>query len=269
MAITPRDLDVDFAQVPRHWHSNSVIATGLSNGLNMLFPHGERFFVRSVNYFLDQIDDPELRAQIKGFFKQEGSHAREHDRFNAILRAQGYEIDRFLTQYQRISTWIEKRMPPKINLAITAASEHFTALFAEGAFSQNELDNLDERMRALLAWHAAEEIEHKSVAYDVLQKIDPSYALRVTGLALATVMLGGFWMWGSIAMLRQDGMTLRRFIREIRATPEDKRDPVIRRVFVNGIRQYLRRDFHPSQNPNDQLAAEWFAARGMSLPEAA
>ena len=269
MAITPRDLDVDFDQVPRHWHSNSAIATGLSNGLNMLFPHGERFFVRSVNYFLDQIDDPDLRAQIKAFFKQEGSHAREHDRFNAILRTQGYEIDRFLTQYMAISSWIEKRLPPKVNLAITAASEHFTALFAEGAFSHNILDNIDERMRALLAWHAAEEIEHKAVAYDVLQKIDPSYALRITGLALATLLLGGFWLWGSIAILRQDGMTLRRFFREMRDVPEDKRDPVIRRVFGKGIRQYLRRDFHPSQNPNDQLAAEWFSARGMRLPEAA
>lgn len=269
MAITPRDLDVDFEQVPRHWHSGNAIATGLSNGLNMLFPHGERFFVRSVKHFLPRIQDPELRAQIKAFFKQEGSHAREHDRFNAIMRAQGYNIDGFLKRYAAIASWVEGRVSPEMNLAITAASEHFTALFAEGAFAKNELDKLDPRMRTLLAWHAAEEIEHKSVAYDVLQAIDPSYALRVTGLALATILLAGFWTYGTITVLRQDGMTLRRFIRELRAAPADQRDPVIRRVFTKGIRQYLRRDFHPSQNPNEQLAADWFAARGMSLPEAA
>ncbi len=50
---------------------------------------------------------------------------------------------------------------------------------------------------------------------------------------------------------------------------ERKRDPIIRRVFLRGIRQYLRRDFHPNDNNDKQLAAEWFAARGMQMPEAA
>ena len=267
MQITPRDLDADFTSVPRFWHAGSVVATGVSNGVNMLFPHGERFFVRSVKHFMDRIDDPELRAQIKGFFGQEGRHAREHDRFNEILRTQGYEIDQFLEHYTRLSSWIEAKLPAKVNLAITAASEHFTAILAEGALTRDVLDSCHPSMRALLAWHAAEEIEHKAVAYDVLQKIDPSYALRITGLLLATVLLGSFWTWGAITLLRQDGMTLRKFIREVRSAPE--RDPVVRRVFVRGIRQYLRRNFHPNNNPNDKLAAEWFAARGMTLPEAA
>ena len=264
MDIVPRDLDVDFSSVPRFWHDDNVIGTGISNGINMLFPHGERFFVRSVKYFLDQIDDPVLRAQIKGFFGQEGRHAKEHDRFNAILREQGYEIDRFLGQYQAISNWIEARMPPKVRLAVTAASEHFTAILAEGSFSNDVLDRSHPSMRALLAWHAAEEIEHKAVAYDVLQKIDPSYALRITGLVIATLMLGTFWAWGARTLLRQDGMTLRKLIRDIRNA--DDRDPIIRRVFARGIRSYLRRDFHPNQHDTSKLAADWFAARGMSLP---
>jgi predicted metal-dependent hydrolase len=263
-AIRPRDLDVDFADVPRHWLANSPAATAISNGINLLFPHGERFFVRSVNYYLDRIEDPELRAQIKGFFGQEGRHAREHDRFNNILRAQGYEIDQFLDSYMKLSTWVEERIPPKLRLAITAASEHFTAILAEGALSEGVLDACDPRMQKLLAWHAAEEIEHKAVAYDVLQKIDPSYRLRVLGLVMATVMLGGFWIWAATALLRQDGLSWWRAGRQMRQL--EHRDPVIRRVFLRGIRQYLRRDFHPSHNRNDHLAAEWFAARGMSMP---
>lgn len=267
MAITPRDLDVDFSSVPRAWYAGNVIATGISNGVNMLFPHGERFFVRSVKHYLDRVEDPTLRAQIKGFFGQEGRHAREHDRFNEILRQQGYEIDQFLEQYTRLSQWIEDKLPPKLNLAITAAAEHFTAIMAEGAFTRDVFDQIDPSMRALLAWHAAEEIEHKAVAFDVLQKVDPSYALRVTGLFLAATLLGGFWLLGAITLLRQDGMTLRKFWREIRQTPD--RDPLVRRVFVRGIRQYLRRDFHPNDVDHSTLAASWFAARGMKLPEAA
>jgi len=266
-AIIPRDLDVDFTSVPRHWLFDNPAATATSNGVNLLFPHGERFFVRSVKHYLDQITDPELRQQIKGFFGQEGRHAKAHDDFTDILRAQGFEVDRFLDRYKRISDWLEARFPPKLNLAITAACEHFTAILAYGAFKHHMLDNAAPQMRELLAWHAAEEIEHKAVAFDVLRTIDPSYALRTAGLVLAAVLLGGFWFWGATVLLRQDGIGWREAIRQLRRLP--RREDVISRVFVKGIRQYLRRDFHPNQNDDSRMAAEWFAARGMTLPEAA
>jgi uncharacterized protein len=266
--IVPRDLDVDFTQVPRHWMANNAAATAIVNGVNLLFPHGERFFVRSVNHFLDQIDDPALRAAIKGFFGQEGRHAHAHDRFNQILRAQGFEIDRFLESYKRLIAWLEARTPPRLRLAVTAAAEHFTATLAEGAFTRNSLDRAAPEMRALLAWHAAEEIEHRAVAFDVLQKVDPSYALRMAGLVYATVVLGGFWLWASVTLMRQDRKAGRGSWSDLRRLPARERDPIVRRVFLRGIRQYIARDFHPAHNPIDRIAPEWFAARGMSLPGA-
>ena len=262
----PRKLDADLTAVPRHWLAGNPAATAISNGLNMLFPHGERFFVRSVHHYLDQIEDPELRAQVKAFFKQEGQHASAHDDFNAMLRAQGFDIDRFLARYQRISSWIEARLPPVINLAGTAAAEHFTAILADGAFSKGVLDALHPSVQRLLAWHAAEEIEHKAVAFDVLQQVDPRHAVRIAGLAYATVLLGMYWMWATTMLLRQEKQGWRETLRQLRAM---RGDPVIRRVFIAGIRQYIRRDFHPRDNANEHLAERWFAARGITMPEAA
>ena len=51
-------------------------------------------------------------------------------------------------------------------------------------------------------------------------------------------------------------------------------DPVVRRVFLAGIKQYLRRDFHPNDVADHYLAAQWFAAHGIpfsaaTAPEAA
>ncbi len=268
MAIPiPRDPDVDLSDVPRHWLGGNAVATAISNGLNMLFPAGERFFVRSVNHYLDQIKDPVLREQVRAFFKQEGKHASAHDDMNAILRAQGFSIDRFLGRYERISRWLEKRLPAKLNLAGTAAAEHYTAIMAEGAFAKGILDELDPRMQKLLAWHAAEEIEHKAVAFDVLREVDPSYALRIAGLAYATVMLGMFWAWATTMLLRQEKLGLRGVLRELRKMRAE--DPVVQRVFLRGIRQYIRRDFHPRDNANEHLAAQWFAAHGYPFTEAA
>jgi predicted metal-dependent hydrolase len=216
---------------------------------------------------MDQIEDPELRAQVKAFFKQEGHHASAHDDFNEVLRRQGFQIDGFLARYYQITKWLEDHMPAKLNLAGTAAAEHYTAIMAEGAFSRGVLDALHPSVQQLLAWHAAEEIEHKAVAFDVLQQIDPSYAVRIAGLAYATVTLGTFWLWAATMLLRQEKLGLRELLRQLRTMRKD--DPVIRRVFIAGIRQYIRRDFHPRHNANEQLAATWFAARGLQLPEAA
>ena len=268
MAIPiPRDPDVDLTSVPKHWLAGNAAATAISNGINMLFPAGERFFVRSVKRYLDRIPEGELREQVKAFFKQEGKHASAHDDFNDVLREHGFDIERFLDRYQAISRWFEDRLPGKLNLAGTAAAEHFTAILAEGAFSKGILDALDPHMQKLLAWHAAEEIEHKAVAFDVLAFVDDSYALRIAGLAYATVMLGAFWAWATAMLLRQERLGLRATLRELAKMRAD--DPIIRRVFLRGIRQYLRSDFHPRDNANERLAAQWFAAHGYPYTEAA
>jgi hypothetical protein len=269
-AISPRTFAASFADVPRHWMGGSVVATAISNGVNLLFPIGERFFVRSVKQFADRVTDPTLKQQIKGFFGQEGRHARAHDQFNDIMRTQGYDIDPFLAHFDKVLGWLEARVSPETNLSATAAAEHFTAIMAHGAFSQGLLDLAAPEMRALLAWHAAEEIEHKAVAYDVLQLVDPSYPTRVKGLAFASLMLGYFWLRGALTLLRQDGMTIRAARAELRAGRAQRGDtPIVQRVFLRGIRDYLRRDFHPNDTDDAALAAGWMAARGMTLPEVA
>lgn len=254
-AITPRPFDVDLSDVPRHWMAGHPVATHIANGVNLLFPIGERFFVRSVNAYLDQLDDPQLRADVRAFFSQEGKHANAHDRFNQVLRDQGFEIDKFLESYDRLQRALEKRLTPELRLSTTAAVEHFTAILAEGAFSGGILEQAAPPMKTLLAWHAMEEIEHRSVAFDVLQKINPSYWLRLAGLFVATTTLAGFWVWAAISLLRQDEArkTAPRYLSSA------KRPPLIRRVFLRGIFAYMKPGFHPAQAPLDELAAEWMS----------
>lgn len=259
----PRSPGLDHgAGLPRHWLAGSVIGTHIANGVNLLFPAGERFFVRSVSRYLDRIEDPTLRAQIKGFFGQEGHHAREHERVNELLEAQGYDVRRFLRFYEWLAYGVIERLsPPQLRLATTAACEHFTAILAENALRVRLLDQAPRSIRTLLLWHAAEEIEHRAVAYDVLQQINPSYALRVAGLAMATTCLGGFWLLATLMLLAQE--------REWggKRAADDWAEVHRRRkqhgVFGRGIREYLRRDFHPSQRDLDGLAREFLQGEGM------
>ncbi len=264
----PRTPRVGFAGVPRRWFGESAAATQVANGVNLLFPAGERFFVRAVRHYLPQIEDAELAARVRGFFGQEGRHAQTHERFFETLKEQGYDIDAILVPYEALAYGkIETSTSPALRLAVTVALEHFTAILAEDALSSGMLAHAHPALRQLLEWHAVEELEHKSVAFDVLAAVHPGYALRITGMALATLLLGGFWIQATRALLAQDGLSLRDCAREMKAlrkaaeTDGDSRvlRPIVSRVFLKGIAEYLRPGFHPDDKDHAHLVTETLA----------
>lgn len=263
--VVVRRMDFPFAEaeIPRHWLGGSMVGTALANGLNLVFPDGERFFVRSVRHYLPEVQDPELRDRVKRFFGQEGQHAREHERLLEILRAQGYDIDRFLHPYRHLAYEIlAPALPAKLRLSITAALEHFTASFAVHALSSGMLErNAPPVLAELLMWHAAEEIEHKDVAFDVLQLVDSSYALRVAGLVVAVLALWGFWTHATVELLRQEpDFDLGRVAREWVSRGAQGQGPSS--AMPAAFLQYLAPDFHPNKVANDELALAYLEAIG-------
>lgn len=263
--IRPRAPRFDFSQVPRHWLGESGLATHIANSANLLFPSGERFFVRSVRRYLDRVTDPDELAAVKGFCGQEGRHARAHEDWFDAMRAQGYEIDKFLAWYEKVA-WgvLEPRFSREMSLAITAALEHYTAILAEGALADGILDRAAHpEMRRLLLWHAAEEIEHRAVAFDVLQKVDPRYRTRALGMIVATVGLAAFWSAAFGMLVLQDrraGRPVRmRDIDVIRQNPRS----IAKDVFLRGLREYFERDFHPLKRDCIDLAQKYLNEAGL------
>lgn len=270
--IRPRTIDLPLDQgIPRSWLGGNLIATAIANSVNMLFPAGERFFVRSVRHYLPGLK-PELRERVLGFFGQEGRHAQAHDRVNSAIAENGYRVEGFLRIYEQICYGvIERFSPPAVRLAATAACEHFTAIMADNFLSKEEfVGSLDPTMRRLLQWHAAEEIEHKSVAYDVLMTVAPGYPVRVAGLVLASSLLGMFWLLGIGVLLAQDveqlgGQKVLDDLRSIgRFRREHHEESIIKGIFMAGIRQYLRPDFHPDNLDNYDLARQLLDQAGLA-----
>jgi uncharacterized protein len=263
----PRTPRLGFADVPKRWFADSAAATQVANGVNLLFPAGERFFVRSVRHYLDRLEDPQLVEQVRGFFGQEGRHAQAHERFFETLREQGYDIDAILEPYEAFAYGkMEKYTTPALRLAVTVALEHFTAILAEDALAGGDLEGAHPVMRQLLEWHALEELEHKAVAFDVLRAVNPSYALRVAGMAFGALSLGVFWIKATSALLAQDGLMLRDCSRELRALRKAARDagrptskPIVTRVFLRGILEYLRPSFHPNDKDHSRVFEETLA----------
>lgn len=261
----PRVPRIGFGRLPKAWLAGSPAATAISNGVNLLFPAGERFFVRSVRHYMDRIEDPQLRAQVRGFFGQEGRHAQAHERFFDVLREQGYPVDDILARYEKLAfDGLEKVMPAAVSLSVTVALEHFTAILAEDALAHDGLALTHPAVRQLLEWHAVEELEHKAVAFDVLAAVHPSYALRMIGLLIAAGGLSAFWIKMTRELLAHDGLTLRDAAAELRRLREKAeaagntqlQKSIFARVFVRGIREYIRPGFHPHDKDHAAIIAE-------------
>ncbi|MEQ9497668.1 MAG: metal-dependent hydrolase [Deltaproteobacteria bacterium] len=262
--ITPRRMDFEFDEnaIPRWWFADNPLMTHYANGLNLVFPEGERFFIRSVAHYLDQLDDEELKSRARAFFAQEASHGREHTHSFEMLERQGFKLSKYLRFYEkRAVPTLEKLFPPAFRLATTAALEHLTATLGERALADDVLDLAHPAMRDLLRWHAAEEIEHKSVAYDVFQTVDGRYWVRIFGMTfgLATLML--FWTIGARMLLAQEKLTRKEKRYFAKRIPKNRRNET-RKLFRRAFIDYLRRDFHPDDRDDYHLAAEYLAGIG-------
>ena len=121
--------------VRRAGHRRVAGPTGSSrfNAWSMSFPQGEQCLKDSLRAGLKALPETQrqrLAVEVQGFVGQETTHRCIHALFNGQLTRQGFD------------NWIERRSlrqlqadahhDVRIRAAATAATEHFTALFADG-----------------------------------------------------------------------------------------------------------------------------------------
>lgn len=275
--VKVRNVSFQFDEVPKHWILKSSIATHFVNSMHIVFPEGEKFFIRSVRRFANDIQDKDLKKDINSFCGQEGVHAREHQRFWEVMEEQQLKPEGFAAFMKETAfsgknsienlmvkglNKVAPRLGDKMALSVTTALEHYTAIMANALFHEPiaSNDNIAPQMLELLHWHAAEEIEHKAVCFDVLKQVDDSYVLRVSGMALATLMLWGYLGIGQIYFISQDKD------KSIVTMPVETyllfRTIVFGEVgkgFARHLLDYFKKDFHPDDIDDKHLIEGFFA----------
>ena len=221
-----------------------------------IFPPGERFFMDTVRHFRERVSDPVLKAQVAGFMGQEALHGREHDRLNDFFRARGIDV----ATPERLVQWgldQLRRLPPRQQLACTCAMEHFTAHLAEAWLTDDLFRRqADPRMLQLWSWHALEEMEHKSVAFDVFEQVGGTvHERRLAMLLILAVMAPPiFASW--IALIARE-----RQLFNVRANRRGLRVLFGRQGFISQLMKHMpafaRRDFHPREQETAGLETIW------------
>lgn len=204
--ITVRRPEFDFSETPKYWFLDNAFLTRYMDGMASLFPDGEKFFVNAVRAVRDQIEDEDLQKEISAFIGQEAMHAKAHREFDAYLAQTGLPIEDCERVAVRLLGALKPLHSEKMELAVTAALEHFTATWAQRLLTHDASRErmLAPEMRRLFTWHAIEESEHKAVAFDVYKAVGGNYPTRAAAMALSMVLLPAALVYIELKLLRHD-----------------------------------------------------------------
>lgn len=241
--------------IRRHFFANSPVMSHLLTALSSTFPIGEQFFVHSVRNVRDKITDEKLQAQIAAFIGQEAMHSKAHTEFNDAWRRDDYNLDSFQAWLARRDALI-KSVHPKLQLAVTAAFEHFTALLGGYILRHPEvLSTLDDDGGKLWVWHAIEEIEHRAVAFDVYQDVYGDDKIRRLIMRSVTTGFASLTFYSASRLFLQDH---KKSIPKLGGNLFGLY--LLAKMFVQLLPEYLsyyKTNFHPSDIDYTQLLKYW------------
>ena len=267
MSYTVRRLQVDLeTSWPRHW-AGDAFRSAWFNALSFSFPAGEQLFIDAVKMGLDRLDAAgraQFADEVQGFIGQEATHRRIHQRFNAQLEAQGYVNHWDGRIRHRMQTRLQGQ-DPRVWLGVTAATEHFTALLAEWLLTQPAvLAGAEPRLRDLWLWHASEESEHRSTAFDLYRALGGNEVWRRRLYLTISLHFFSDLARQTLHNLWRDGHWWRPATWAGAWRLTFGRHGLVRHAW-RPWRRYLAADFHPSEGDGTPAAA-WLAANAALAP---
>jgi predicted metal-dependent hydrolase len=116
----------------------------------------------------------------------------------------------------------------------------------------------DPMMLDLLRWHGAEEVEHRSLVFDVYQHVCGNYFIRAFSMLMTTPLFYAWWIAGAKYLMAHDPTTDQkwRWRDWLRAAREYKL-PGPWQLMVTQPARYMRPSHHPGPEAVTTMAVEY------------
>jgi hypothetical protein len=151
-----------------------------------------------------------------------------------------------------------KKMPPKMQLAATAALEHYTATLAETLLTNEKAREIlgEGSVRSVLLWHALEESEHKAVAFDVYRAVGGTEKMRIRVMRTITFsFIFGMVVQSIISMLGDRATYNPKTL--VTSLAKLRHSPWLSKEVRHKITDYNKVGFHPDDHDNTELTEYW------------
>ena len=257
--VIPRRMNFQFAaDIPRYWFADDQFKSILMTAFSATLPEGERFFIRSLRYFQPMIKNAELQADVRGFIGQEAHHGYEHDALNTLMTHAGMPTQSIEVLVKNFLDWYARHISPERQLAKTVALEHFTAMFGEMILLHPEiLEGAHPQVKQLWLWHALEEVEHKSVAFDVYKEQVDNEWIRLSEMIVNTFTFLGFYSIHYFQLSHQiNDKTDWHSIYHGWQWLLGKKNGILTKIGKHYL-EFYNKDFHPDQRNTENLVEHW------------
>ena len=130
----------------------------------------EPFAVKSFRRVLDRIRDDALREAVDRFCRQEAQHYQRHIDFNKVVVAHGYPgLEEKIDRLRRDLETFLGSASDRYCIGYVEGFESYTTQFALRMIESGLYDHrrTHPAFGSLFKWHMLEEIEHRTVAFDL------------------------------------------------------------------------------------------------------
>ena len=250
--IPVRRFDFEFPEsLDPVWVPNNPYRAHFFNGVSLTMPYLEPFLCKTMRQALQLVGDEQLLEDMRGFIGQEAQHYRCHRRLNERLTENGHpqfaDIEKRVSgSYDRLA---ERSM--RTRLAYSAGFECMTNGFTNWLLGGRKALFQHAQADVTSFWlaHMAEECEHKTVAFDVYEKLYGTYWPRALGVIHGSTHVLGLGCVGMLSALKRDSS-----------------DSLFRRTWgvvcqlsaiVVNVGPFMLRALGPNYNPRQESEPEW------------
>jgi predicted metal-dependent hydrolase len=275
VAVRPRDVHFQWDTAPLHWIPGDPYGSHVVTALNLLLPVAERWFSELLSEALEHVRDDRLREEIVGFIGQETVHAKTHDQLLVdYLSRHGIDPAPFVRQVEWIADQYDQRVsqatPQNRRKALASgthalcAAEHFTGVLGHWTLNNSWDDmGVDPTMCDLYRWHAAEEVEHRHVAYNVAKYFGMDFVAQAAAGALVPLVVYAMMLRGIKFLVHADpglpNLGYLRLVWKLRESVKRGSIPSTRYVLRTALRLF-RRDYNPLDEGNTAQAVAYLAS---------
>lgn len=283
--IQPRRVKFDLSNSPVYW-AETPLVTHAINPLHILLPQGELWFCRVFNRALPDITDPQLYADVKGFIGQEAVHSRSHSHVIDFYKSHGIDLSEFVQVSETLFKDLVDELPLKqqwlakllgknwliFQVGSIAAIEHFTSILGMWVLEEKAINNFDPAVLDLIRWHGAEEVEHRSVAFDLFQHLCKTklgfYMGRQLAMSVVFPLFILIWSRAIRFTIEQDPniekgqlpLSMLGILKAIEKESKTTGRLPSMKFIAGSVGRWLKPSYDPRKEGCDQLAAYYFKA---------
>jgi hypothetical protein len=249
-------IQAELGDVPVKWCNADAVTSSVMEGVSFVTPVLENFFIRTVvEGMRAHPDDAELVERCREFLHEESSHSQIHKKFNTQLLCHLGKSPPGLEIVSKLLDLANTHLRLSSRLALAAALEHFTAVISKVYLThEKNLTFQSVYAKELFDLHAREELDHRSVVFDLWQAQGTSGTISRFVAVLVILGTGGLYLALAVPWIlyKKYDRSIARTLDAICDFMKKNIRAVLKYTPLAELFSFAQRGFHPENLVNDR-----------------